>query len=143
MPEQVKDGDTVRVRYTGRLESGDVFDQSPEGEPLEFVVGAEQVIAGFDRGVRGMKVGESRTVEIEADEAYGPRVDALVNSVAREGMKLEGEPEVGMSLVMQLPEGNQIPLTITGVTETHVTLDANHPLAGEKLIFDIELLEIV
>ena len=99
--------------------------------------------AGFEQGVRGMAVGETRTVEIETDDAYGPRNDALVNTVAREGMRLEHEPEVGMSLLMQLPDGNQIPLTVTGVTDTHVTLDANHPLAGEKLIFEIELLEIV
>ncbi len=143
MPEKVKDGDTVRVRYRGRLTSGDVFDESPEGEPLEFKVGAGQVIPGFEEAVRGMSVGETRTVEIETDDAYGPRNDALVNTVERSGMRLEHEPEVGMSLLMQLPDGNQIPLTVTGVTDTHVTLDANHPLAGEKLIFEIELLEIV
>ena len=142
MPEQAKDGDTVRVSYVGKLADGAVFDQSAEGEPLEFRVGAGQVIAGFDEGVRGMQVGDRRTVEIEPGDAYGPRVEALVNQVPREGMKLDAEPEVGMSLVMQMPDGNQIPLTITGVTDTHVTLDANHPLAGEKLIFDIELLEI-
>lgn len=143
MPEKVKDGDTVRVRYRGRLTNGDVFDESAEGEPLEFTVGAGQVIAGFDEALRGMTVGETRTTEIETDDAYGARNDALVNTVAREGMRLEQEPEVGMSLLMQLPDGNQIPLTVTGVTATHVTLDANHPLAGEKLIFEIELLEIV
>ncbi|HLL76941.1 MAG TPA: peptidylprolyl isomerase [Pyrinomonadaceae bacterium] len=142
MPEQVKDGDTVRVRYRGRLENGDVFDESTEGDPLEFRVGAQQVISGFDEGVRGMTVGERRTVEIEIDDAYGPRVDQLVSQVSRQGMNMEGEPEVGMSLLMSLPDGNQIPLTVTEVTDTHVTLDANHPLAGERLIFDIELLEI-
>ena len=142
MPEQVKDGDTVRVHYRGRLGNGDVFDESTGGEPLEFRVGAQQVIAGFDEGVRGMAVGERRTIEIEVDDAYGPRVDQLVSQVSRAGMNMEGEPEVGMSLLMNLPDGNQIPLTITEVTETHVTLDANHPLAGQKLIFDIELVEI-
>ena len=142
MPERVKDGDTVRVHYRGRLENGDVFDESAGGDPLEFTVGAQQVIGGFDEGVRGMTVGESKTVEIEPDDAYGPRVEQLISTVAREGMNLEGEPEVGMSLVMNLPDGNQIPLTVTEVTETHVTLDANHPLAGERLLFDIELVEI-
>jgi FKBP-type peptidyl-prolyl cis-trans isomerase 2 len=142
MAEQVKAGDTVRVRYVGKLTGGEVFDESPEGEPLEFQVGSGQVIGGFDAGVRGMTVGERRTVEIEPDDAYGERVDALVNTVAREGMRLDAEPEVGMSLTMQLGDGNQIPLTITDVTDTHVTLDANHPLAGEKLFFEIELLEI-
>lgn len=142
MPEQVKNGDTVRVHYKGRLESGDVFDSSEGGEPLEFQVGTGQVIAGFDAGVRGMNVGESRTVEIEAEDAYGPRVEQLINRIAREGMNLEEPPEAGMSLMMQLPDGNQIPLTITEVSDTHVTVDANHPLAGERLIFDIELVEI-
>lgn len=142
MPEQVKNGDTVRVHYKGRLESGNVFDSSEGGEPLEFQVGTGQVIPGFDEGVRGMGVGESRTVEIEAEDAYGPRVEQLINRIAREGMNLEEAPEVGMSLMMQLPDGNQIPLTITEVSDTHVTVDANHPLAGERLIFDIELVEI-
>ncbi|MFN2598158.1 MAG: peptidylprolyl isomerase [Pyrinomonadaceae bacterium] len=142
MPEEVREGDSVRVRYRGKLTSGDVFDESPEGEPLQFTVGAGQVIAGFDAGVRGMRVGDTRTVEIEADDAYGERVEQLVNTISRAGMNLPQEPEVGMSVLMQLPDGNQIPLTVTDVTETHVTLDANHPLAGEKLIFEIELLAI-
>jgi peptidylprolyl isomerase len=142
MPETVKDGDTIRVRYRGLLTNGEVFDESPEGEPLEFQVGTGQVIPGFDEGVRGMRVGERRTVEIASEDAYGPRVDALVNTIAREGMRLDQEPEVGMSLLMKVPDG-EIPLTVTEVTETHVTLDANHPLAGENLTFEIELLEIV
>jgi peptidylprolyl isomerase len=142
MPETVRDGDTIRVRYRGLLTNGEVFDESPEDEPLEFQVGVGQVIPGFDEGVRGMSVGERRTVEIESEDAYGPRVDALVNTIAREGMRLDQEPEVGMSLLMKVPDG-EIPLTITEVTDTHVTLDANHPLAGEKLTFEIELLEIV
>ena len=141
MPEQAKDGDTVRVHYTGRLENGQVFDSSEGGEPLEFEVGAGQVISGFDEGVRGMEVGDKKTIEIEADEAYGQRVDALVQSVPRSGMNLEVEPQVGMNLIMQLPDGNQIPVAITDVTDSHVTLDANHPLAGHKLTFDVELVE--
>lgn len=142
MPDQVKNGDMVRVHYKGRLESGDVFDSSEGGEPLEFQVGTGQVIPGFDEGVRGLSVGESRTVEIEPEDAYGPRIEQLINHIAREGMNLEEAPEVGMSLMMQMPDGNQIPLTITEVSDTHVTVDANHPLAGQKLIFDIQLVEI-
>ena len=138
MAEQVQQGDTVRVHYTGRLETGEVFDSSDGGDPLEFQVGAGQVIPGFDEGVSGMNIGDKKTVEIEADDAYGPRVQQLIQSVAREGMNLDAEPEAGMNLVMQLPDGNQIPVAITEVTETHVMLDANHPLAGQKLIFDIE-----
>ncbi|MFN2454144.1 MAG: peptidylprolyl isomerase [Pyrinomonadaceae bacterium] len=142
MPETAKKGDKVSVHYTGRLEDGQIFDSSEESEPLEFEVGAGDVIPGFDEGVSGMNVGDKKTIEIEPDDAYGQRIDSLVQSVSRASMKLDAEPHVGMSLVMQLPDDNQIPVAITHVTDTDVTLDANHPLAGHKLIFDIELLSI-
>ena len=138
MPEPAKNGDTVRVHYTGRLENGEVFDSSEEGEPLEFQVGAGQVIPGFDQGVAGMSVGDKKTVEINVDDAYGERIDALVRTIERSGMNIDTEPQPGMNLIMQLADGNQIPVAITEVTETHVTLDANHPLAGQRLIFDLE-----
>ncbi len=142
MANEAKNGDTVHVHYTGRLESGEVFDTSEGGEPLEFEVGAGQVIPGFDDAVRGMNVGDKKTINIQSDDAYGPRVDSLVQAVPREGMNLgEIEPEVGMNLLMQLPDGNQIPVAITDVTDTHITLDANHPLAGHDLTFDIERVE--
>ncbi|HYE66430.1 MAG TPA: peptidylprolyl isomerase [Pyrinomonadaceae bacterium] len=140
MPEQAKKGDTVRIHYTGRLEGGEVFDSSEGGEPLEFQVGSGQVINGFDQGVREMSIGDKRTIEIEADDAYGPRIEELVQSVARTGLNLGAEPQVGMTLALQLPDGNQIPVTITQVTEDSITLDANHPLAGQKLIFDVEMV---
>src|SRR6185295_14848465 len=126
MPEQAKKGDTAQVHYTGRLEDGQVFDSSVGGEPLEFEVGAGNVIAGFDEGVRGMTTGDKKTVEIEADEAYGQRIEALVQQIAREGLNLGTEPEVGMQLGLQLPDGNEIPVTITEVTNDSITLDANH-----------------
>jgi peptidylprolyl isomerase len=141
MPEQAKKGDTARVHYTGRLEDGQVFDTSEGGEPLEFQVGSGEVIQGFDEGVRGMQVGEKKTIEIEADDAYGQRTEALVQSVSRGDLNLDTEPQVGMNLVLQLPDGNQIPVAITDVTQDSVTLDANHPLAGQKLIFDVELVD--
>jgi len=141
MPEQAKNGDTVRVHYTGRLEDGSIFDSSADGEPLEFEVGSGQVITGFDQGVQGMNVGEKKTVEIEADEAYGQPNDALRQEVARESINLDVEPEVGQSLVLQLPDGNQIPVAIVEVTKDTITLDANHPLSGKKLIFDIERVQ--
>lgn len=141
MENPTNDGDTVRVHYTGRLDDGEVFDTSEGGEPLEFKVGAGQVIPGFDEAVRGMNIGDKKTINIPSDEAYGPRVDALVQEVAREGMNLDVEPQVGMNLLMQLPDGNQIPVAITDVTDTHITLDANHPLAGKDLTFDVELVE--
>ncbi|MGB7923090.1 MAG: peptidylprolyl isomerase [Pyrinomonadaceae bacterium] len=141
MPEQLKKGDTARIHYTGRLANNEVFDTSEGGDPLEFEVGAGEVIAGFDEGVEGMQVGEKKTIEIEADNAYGERSDALVQAVARADLNLETEPQVGMNLVLQLPDGNQIPVAITDVSQDSVTLDANHPLAGQKLIFDVELVD--
>ncbi|CAN5242482.1 peptidylprolyl isomerase [soil metagenome] len=138
MPEPAQNGDTGRVHYTGRLENGEVFDSSEEGEPLEFQVGAGQVIPGFDQGVAGMSVGDKKTVEIDVDDAYGECIDALVRTIERSGMNIDTEPQPGMNLIMQLADGNQIPVAITEVTSTHVTLDANHPLAGQRLIFDIE-----
>ncbi|HEV2800897.1 MAG TPA: peptidylprolyl isomerase [Pyrinomonadaceae bacterium] len=144
MPEQAKNGDTVRVHYTGRLETGETFDSSVGRDPFEFTVGGGEAIAGFEEGVRGMNVGERRTVEIEADDAYGQPVPERVQTIPRNIVvqSIGQEPEVGMTLAMQIAPDQQIPVTITEVTDTHVTLDANHPLAGEKLIFDIELVEI-
>ena len=141
MPEQAQKGDTVHVHYTGRLADGQVFDSSEGGDPLEFKVGAGEVIKGFDDGVEGMSVGDKKRIEIESAEAYGERIENLVQTIPREGLNLDTEPRVGMSLVMQLPDGNQIPVAITEVTEDSITLDANHPLAGEKLIFDVERVE--
>lgn len=144
MPEGAKNGDTVRVHYTGRLVSGETFDSSVGGDPFEFIVGAGETIAGFNEGVRGMEVGAQKTVEIEADDAYGQRIPERVQSIERAliTQSIGQEPEVNMSLLMEIAPDQQIPVTIIEVTDTHVTLDANHPLAGEKLIFDIELVEI-
>src|SRR5215207_7560990 len=111
MPEQAKKGDTAQVHYTGRLEDGQVFDSSEGGEPLEFEIGAGHVIQGFDEGVEGMSVSDKKSVEIEADDAYGQPREELVQQIAREGLNLGQEPEVGMQLVLQLPEGNEIPVT--------------------------------
>jgi peptidylprolyl isomerase len=140
MTEPAKNGDLVRVHYTGRLEDGQVFDSSRDGEPLEFTVGAGEVIPGFDDAVRGMQVGDKKTVEIEPDDAYGPRRDGLVATIERANAQFPVEPQVGMSLALPLQDGNQLEVVITEVTDTHVTIDGNHPLAGEKLIFDVELV---
>lgn len=142
MPEQVKKGDTVRVHYTGRFENGQVFDSSEGGEPLEFQVGAEEVIEGFDEGVRDMSVGEKKSLVIDAPQAYGERNEALMQQVPRASINLDAEPQAGMSLTMQLPDGNEIPITVTEVTPDSITLDANHPLAGNKLLFDVEVVGI-
>jgi peptidylprolyl isomerase len=141
MTEQAKNGDHVRVHYTGKLEDGQVFDSSRDGDPLEFTVGAGEVIPGFDEGVRGMQVGESKTIEIEPEDAYGPRRDQLVTQVSREAAQFPVEPQAGMRFGLPLQDGNQIEVVVTEVTDTHVTIDGNHPLAGEKLIFDVELVE--
>ena len=138
MPEQAQKGDTVQIHYTGRLTNGEVFDSSSGGEPLEFELGSGQVIKGFDDGVEGMNIGDKKHIEIEVEDAYGERIENLVQTVAREGLNLDTEPQTGMNLVMQLPDGNQIPVAVTEVTEDSITLDANHPLAGQKLIFDVE-----
>jgi FKBP-type peptidyl-prolyl cis-trans isomerase 2 len=138
MPEPAQKGDTVRVHYTGKLKDERVFDSSEGGEPLEFEIGSGQVIAGFDEGVRGMNVGDRKNIEIEPEDAYGERIEALVGTVPREAMKLGTEPHLGMEIALQLPDGQQIPVIITEVTEETVTFDANHPLAGEKLFFDIK-----
>jgi FKBP-type peptidyl-prolyl cis-trans isomerase 2 len=141
MAEQIQNGDMALVHYTGRLEDGQVFDSSIGGAPLEFEVGAGQVISGFDTGIKGMQVGEKKTIEIEADEAYGKYNSSLVQSIPRDNIQLDTEPEVGMQLMMQLPGGEQLPVAITEVSDSHITLDANHPLAGQKLIFDVELVQ--
>ena len=141
MAERVKDGDTVRVHYTGRLDDGTEFDSSQGDDPLEFKVGAGEVIPGFEDAVRGMQAGETKTIQIEPEDAYGERREQMVQAIPRDGMRLDAEPHVGMTLLMQLPDGNELPVSITEVTDTHVTLDANHPLAGQQLNFDVTLVE--
>ena len=138
----VKNGDTVKVHYTGKLDNGDVFDSSEGADPLAFIVGAGEVIPGFDQALLGMKVGETKDVVIEPEQAYGNRIEELVQTIDRSQFNLGGaEPEVGMHIEMRTPDGN-IPLTITDLTDTTITLDANHLLAGETLHFSLTLVEI-
>jgi peptidylprolyl isomerase len=138
----VKNGDTVKVHYTGKLDNGDVFDSSEGAEPLAFTVGAGEVIPGFDQALLGMQVGETKDVAIEPEHAYGNRIEELVQTIDRSQFNLGGaEPEVGMHIEMRTPDGN-IPLTITDLTDTTITLDANHLLAGETLHFSLTLVEI-
>jgi peptidylprolyl isomerase len=138
----VKTGDTVKVHYTGKLDSGEVFDTSEEGEPLSLTVGAGQVIEGFEQALIGMKVGDSKDIIISPAQAYGERDEDLVQRISRDQFKLSGvDPEVGMAIEMHTPQGI-IPLTITDLTDTTVELDANHTLAGENLHFALKLMEI-
>ncbi len=140
--QQVKDGDTVKVHYHGKLRSGETFDSSEGREPLEFTVGSGQVIKGFDDGVRGMNVGDKKTVEIASGDAYGAKEDDRVIEFPKTQFPPDMKPEVGMQLMMNDGQGQQLPVVITEVKEDTVTLDANHPLAGQDLIFDIELVEM-
>jgi len=138
----VKNGDTVKVHYIGKFDTGEVFDSSESAEPLAFTVGAGQVIPGFDQAMVGMRIGETKDVVIEPEQAYGNRIEELVQTIDRNQFNLGGvAPEVGMAIEMQTPQGD-IPLVITDLTDTTVTLDANHPLAGEPLHFSLTLVEI-
>lgn len=139
---QAKQGDSVKIHYTGRLDDGTVFDSSQDRDPLEFTVGAGMVIPGFDAAVAGMAVGDEKTAEIPADEAYGPRRDDLLISVPADRLPDDLEPQVGQQLQMQAGDGRTFVAAVTEVEDEAVVLDANHPLAGKDLIFDIELVEI-
>lgn len=135
-------GDNVRVHYRGTLDDGSEFDSSRGGNPLEFRLGTGQVIAGFDRTVTGMKPGETRSARFEAADAYGLRRDDLMLEVPREQFPPEVIPELGQQLELQQENGQSVPVTITTIEGDTVTLDANHPLAGQALTFEIELVEI-
>ena len=137
-----KSGDTVSIHYTGSLDDGTEFDSSDGREPLEFVLGSGQVIAGFDDAVTGMAVGDKKSVRMEADQAYGERRDELVQEVPRSALPEEIKPQEGMALQSQSPEGHIMNLVVTNVADESITVDANHPLAGQALSFDIELVKI-
>ena len=139
---QAKKGDQVSVHYTGRLDDGTVFDSSDQGEPLVFVLGTSQVIPGFENAIVGMNIGDSKTIRIAAGDAYGSRHDELVMNVDRGQIPPELEIEVGQRLQMEKPDGETLRVTVTSVNEDMVTLDGNHPLAGEDLTFDITLVRI-
>ncbi|ANE50112.1 FKBP-type peptidyl-prolyl cis-trans isomerase [Flavisolibacter tropicus] len=143
MQQQVKEGDKVKVHYHGKLRSGETFDSSQGRDPLEFTVGGGQVIKGFDEGVKGMQVGDKRTVEIAVDDAYGQKSQEMIIEFPKDQFPPDMNPEVGMQLMMNNGSGQQFPVTIVEVKDQSVILDANHPLAGQDLIFDIELVEIV
>ena len=140
---QAQSGDLVRVHYTGRLADGTIFDTSMEREPLEFTLGEGELIPGFEQAVLGMTTGESKTATILADQAYGPHRAERVIDVERHHLPSDLQPELGQRLQLTRPDGTTIAVIITAITETQVTLDANHPLAGQDLIFDLILVEIL
>ncbi len=140
---QATSGDTVRIHYTGTLSDGTVFDSSEGREPLEFTLGVGQVIPGFDRAVAGMAPGETQTVEIPAEEAYGPSREEMMLSVSPDQFPEGMDPELGQQLQLSQPDGQAVVVRVTEIEDDAVTLDANHPLAGKDLTFEITLDEIV
>ena len=140
--QQVKSGDTVKVHYHGKLTDGTTFDSSEGREPLEFEVGSGSVIPGFDSGVTGMQVGDKKTINIPVEEAYGQKQEDLFMEFPRDRFPADVKPEVGMQLNMSNGSDQNFPVVIKEVNDDTVILDANHPLAGEDLTFDLELVEI-
>jgi peptidylprolyl isomerase len=139
---QVKPGDNVSIHYTGTLQDGTTFDSSEGREPLAFEVGSGQIIPGLDQALPGMEVGEKKQVEVAAENAYGDVNPEMRQAVPREGIPADIPLDIGTQLQMQTPDGQALPVTVVEVDEEKVTLDANHPLAGKDLTFDIELVAI-
>lgn len=136
-------GDTVRVEFVGKLEDGTEFDATNEGAPLDFTIGIGEVIQGFEKGVLGMKPGETKTVKVPCEEAYGPVQNQLIGTLAIKDLPEDTPLSLGGKLEVTQEGEEPIVVTITDLTETHVTLDANHPLAGKELTFELKLLVVV
>jgi peptidylprolyl isomerase len=139
---QAKTGDTVQVHYTGKLDDGSVFDTSVDHEPLTFQLGAGTMIPGFEHAVLGMEPGERKTFTIPPEEAYGAYSEDLTTILDVSQFPEGADPEIGQEFEMSTPEGRTFRMTVTDINESEVTLDANHPLAGENLTFEIELVGI-
>jgi peptidylprolyl isomerase len=139
----VKQGDTVQVNYTGKLSDGTIFDTSVDRHPLQFTLGKGALIAGFEKAVIGMNAGEKKTVIIPFAEAYGPRQDSAIVSVERRNFPGNFEPQIGQRLELTQEDDSNVLVTVAGLTDTTITLDANHPLAGKDLTFEIEVMSIV
>ena len=140
--QQAQNGDKVKVHYHGKLRTGETFDSSQGREPLEFELGSGQVIKGFDEGIKGMQVGDKKTIEISVVDAYGEKQQEMIIEFPKDQFPPDMNPESGMQLMMSNGSGQQFPVTIVDVKDDSVILDANHPLAGQELIFDLELVEI-
>jgi peptidylprolyl isomerase len=140
---QAQRGDTVQVHYTGKLTNGTTFDSSQDRDPLEFTLGEGEIIPGFEQAVMGMQPGESKTETIAADQAYGPHRTELLMTVERQEFPEDLQPHVGQRLQMTQTNGDAVPVVVTNVSISQVTLDANHPLAGQDLVFDITLVAIL
>lgn len=139
----VKNGDVVKVHYTGKLTSGEQFDSSAGREPLEFTVGAGQMIKGFDAAMPGMVVGEKKTINISPEDGYGEKDPRAIIEFPKENVPADMKLEPGMQLTLSDPNGNPVPVVVTEIKDEVIVLDANHFLAGETLVFDVELVEIL
>jgi len=139
---QVKKNDTVKVHYTGKLTNGQVFDSSLEREPLEVTIGEGKLIPGFENAILDMEVNDKKTVEIAKEEAYGEVQKELFHQVQKEQLPQDIQPEVGMGLASKGPDGREHQFRVVEVKEDHIVVDGNHPLAGQDLVFDLELVDI-
>lgn len=139
---QVKENNTVKVHYTGKLANGQVFDSSEGRDPIEFTLGQGQMIPGFEKGVIDMKLNEKKTITIPEEEAYGGVNDDLKQEVGKSQLPEDITPEVGMALVSKYPDGKEMNLLVVEVKDESIVVDGNHPLAGKDLIFDLEVVEI-
>jgi peptidylprolyl isomerase len=139
---QAKNGDKVKVNYTGKLDDGTVFDTTSGRSPLEFTIGEGQLIPDFEQAVIGMEPGESKSIQVASENAYGPHRDEMVMTVERKDLPQGLDPQVNQQLQVQQANSQPFVVTVTEVSEASVTLDANHPLAGKDLLFDIQLAEI-
>ncbi|GAB1370063.1 peptidylprolyl isomerase [Candidatus Kapaibacterium sp.] len=135
-------GNTVSVKYTGKLTDGTIFDETDNENPFVFTLGENMVIPGFENGILGMSVGESKTINISVDDAYGPHSEDLIFTVDKEDIQVDDQLQVGDVLEMPMPEGNSLFASIVEIGENEVSIDANHELAGEDLIFEVEILSI-
>ncbi|MEX2671466.1 MAG: peptidylprolyl isomerase [Phycisphaeraceae bacterium] len=137
-----KQGDTVKVHYTGKLTDGTVFDSSLQREPITFTLGEGQIIPGFEKAVEGMEPGEKTSITIPADEAYGQRDEEAVAKIERSQLPEDLKPEVGQQLQVQKPDGQPVAVRVAEVDDDSITIDTNHPLAGKDLAFELELVEV-
>ncbi|MGY8938804.1 MAG: FKBP-type peptidyl-prolyl cis-trans isomerase [Flavobacteriales bacterium] len=139
---QVKENNTVKVNYTGKLSDGQVFDSSEGKEPIEFTLGQGRLIPGFEKGLIDMELNEKKTITIPKEEAYGEVNKDLIQEVKKSELPQEMAPEVGMGLVSKSPDGQEMNLLVVEVRDETIVIDGNHPLAGKELIFDLEVIEI-
>ncbi len=139
---QAKQGDKIKLHYTGKLESGDIFASSKNREPIEFTLGQGQVIPGIEEAVEGMQPGESKTVKVPPDKAYGPHRDELTQEIPKKDIPGDISPQAGQRLNVKWSDGKETAVSVTDVSEASVTIDANHPLAGKDIVFELELVGI-